>query len=214
MKKIHTHKGMSLVAAIIILAVIGIGGYSLYTSQKKKESNRAYTILNREGDLGSGQAEPSIVELQIGTETILNDIRTNLKLGTEEGILASLNLVNDLEEALLKASLESSSETKQEIDYIQNYLTDVRIKITTLSLSENAEQSDIIVNDIEYLFNHLVGISIDVQEGIDILKNTQNLDEQDYESDIQNETSDQEAESEFVQEDLSLNNDVGIINQE
>ena len=214
MKKIHTHKGMSLVAAIIILAVIGIGGYSLYTSQKKKESNRAYTILNREGDLGSGQAEPSIVELQIGTETILNDIRTNLKLGTEEGILASLNLVNDLEEALLKASLESSSETKQEIDYIQNYLTDVRIKITTLSLSENAEQSDVIVNDIEYLFNHLVGISIDVQEGIDILKNTQNLDEQDYESDIQNETSDQEAESEFVQEDLSLNNDVGIINQE
>lgn len=214
MKKIHTHKGMSLVAAIIILAVIGIGGYSLYTSQKKKESNRAYTILNREGDLGSGQAEPSIVELQLGTETILNDIRTNLKLGTEEGILASLNLVNDLEEALLKASLESSSETKQEIDYIQNYLTDVRIKITTLSLSENAEQSDIIVNDIEYLFNHLVGISIDVQEGIDILKNTQNLDEQDYESDIQNETSDQEAESEFVQEDLPLNNDVGIINQE
>ena len=214
MKKIHTHKGMSLVAAIIILAVIGIGGYSLYTSQKKKESNRAYTILNREGDLGSGQAEPSIVELKIGTETILNDIRTNLKLGTEEGILASLNLVNDLEEALLKASLESSSETKQEIDYIQNYLTDVRIKITTLSLSENAEQSDVIVNDIEYLFNHLVGISIDVQEGIDILNNTQNLDEQDYESDIQNETSDQEAESEFVQEDLSLNNDVGIINQE
>lgn len=214
MKKIHTHKGMSLVAAIIILAVIGIGGYSLYTSQKKKESNRAYTILNREGDLGSGQAEPSIVELQIGTETIFNDIRTNLKLGTEEGILASLNLVNDLEEALLKASLESSSETKQEIDYIQNYLTDVRIKITTLSLSENAEQSDIIVNDIEYLFNHLVGISIDVQESINVLNNTQNLDEQDYESDIQNETSDQEAESEFVQEDLSLNNDVGIINQE
>ena len=158
----NTERGIGVFAVILIIAIIGLGGYAVYNTQVKKKATLEVEMEQMDAD----DMLDTVDDIQADVVATFAEVKANLALKTEAGLQTATLLLADLEARIEAQSATLSTSAKEQTQVFTRRIQGARAKVsvaTTETLAEAEAEIDAIEADIEESFD-AIEATIEVED--------------------------------------------------
>lgn len=145
MKKINDKRGIGLTAIILIIAILTIGGYSIY-----KVSHKESAEMNVDTEQAMKEADEQAKTVKADVAIRLADLKSTLEsnLDLEAKLDTANSIINEIKNSLSNISVEVSGNVKTEISDLQAKVLDIQGKLDAGSVNI-IDTIDNVINEIQ-----------------------------------------------------------------
>ncbi|MCA9351848.1 hypothetical protein KC866_00445 [Patescibacteria group bacterium] len=158
----NTERGIGVFAVILIIAIIGLGGYAVYNTQVKKKATLEVEMEQMDAD----DMLDTVDDIQADVVATFAEVKANLALKTEAGIKTATSLLAALEARIDAQSATLSTAAQDQTQVFKRRIQGARAKVsaaTTETLAEAEAEIDAIEADIEESFD-AIEATIEVED--------------------------------------------------
>lgn len=130
----NKQSGLGIIALIAITAILGIGGYAIYSSNTQDSK-----INISDSEIQEQQREDVKIasEIQADAHITLQNVRENLALNTQAGVDAALEALDNLQSEIANASINVSLEAQAELQALNNEVAQLQTSISASDIDKS-----------------------------------------------------------------------------